>query len=211
MATIKGNERRREALLDAAERLFATIGYERTTVERILSELRIAKGTFYYYFDSKEAVLDAIVARQAERVMASAADIAANVDLSELEKIRSIFSSVDMSEKNPELIEELHRSGNAQMHLKSLVETVRRLVPILGGVVRQGAARGVFTVDHPEEAVECLLVSALVLFDRRIFSLTEEEYAAKSVAFASLSEKLLGAPVGSFSFVRDLTEKARDS
>ena len=52
--------------MDKAESLFEVKGYNKTTVNDILREVNIAKGTFYYYFKSKEEVLDAVIDRYLE-------------------------------------------------------------------------------------------------------------------------------------------------
>lgn len=53
----------REAILDAARKVFAELGYEATTVRDIIRGTDLASGTFYNYFKSKEEVFDAL-ARQ---------------------------------------------------------------------------------------------------------------------------------------------------
>ena len=63
MRIVKEAEERRNEILDAAERLFSGKGYNHTTINHILDEVQIAKGTFYYYFKSKEEVMDAIIDR----------------------------------------------------------------------------------------------------------------------------------------------------
>ena len=50
----------RRAILTAARRVFALIGYEATTVRDIIRETNLASGTFYNYFKSKEEVFQAI-------------------------------------------------------------------------------------------------------------------------------------------------------
>ena len=50
----------RRAILTAARRVFAVIGYEATTVRDIIRETDLASGTFYNYFKSKEEVFQAI-------------------------------------------------------------------------------------------------------------------------------------------------------
>jgi AcrR family transcriptional regulator len=50
----------RRAILKAARRVFALIGYEATTVRDIIRETELASGTFYNYFKSKEEVFQAI-------------------------------------------------------------------------------------------------------------------------------------------------------
>ncbi|MEC7512625.1 MAG: helix-turn-helix domain-containing protein, partial [Pseudomonadota bacterium] len=50
----------RDAILDAARDVFAEIGYGGTTVRDIIRRTNLASGTFYTYFDSKEAVFNAL-------------------------------------------------------------------------------------------------------------------------------------------------------
>ena len=61
MKTVKDGKERRQELLETARRLFITKGYEKTSVNDILKEVGIAKGTFYYYFSSKEDMLEAMI------------------------------------------------------------------------------------------------------------------------------------------------------
>ena len=58
---VKTPDERRSELIATAQRLFYTKGYERTSVSNIVEELGVAQGTFYYYFDSKQAILEAVV------------------------------------------------------------------------------------------------------------------------------------------------------
>ena len=50
----------RDAILDAARDVFAEIGYGGTTVRDIIRRTNLASGTFYNYFNSKEAVFNAL-------------------------------------------------------------------------------------------------------------------------------------------------------
>ena len=63
---MKKGDMRRSELLAAAERLFYTKGYEKTSVQDILDELKFSKGGFYHHFDSKLAVLEAICEMRAK-------------------------------------------------------------------------------------------------------------------------------------------------
>ncbi|OKB65667.1 hypothetical protein BHU62_16310 [Serratia marcescens] len=54
---------RRAALLDAAEKLFLTHGVTTTSVEEIAAAAQVAKGTFYLYFKSRDAILNALQQR----------------------------------------------------------------------------------------------------------------------------------------------------
>ncbi|WP_211228446.1 TetR/AcrR family transcriptional regulator [Glycomyces tenuis] len=52
---------RRRALLEAAAAEFAEAGYERASLNRIIRGQGMSKSSFYHYFDSKEALFDAVI------------------------------------------------------------------------------------------------------------------------------------------------------
>jgi AcrR family transcriptional regulator len=54
---------RRQQILDAAKEVFAEAGYHEASINAIIERARIARGTFYLYFQSKAAVFDALLDR----------------------------------------------------------------------------------------------------------------------------------------------------
>lgn len=52
---------RREQILHAARDVFAKVGYARATVDDIVREARVARGTFYLYFDDKREALEELI------------------------------------------------------------------------------------------------------------------------------------------------------
>ena len=63
---MKKGEKRKGELLQIAYRLFLSQGYENTSVDEIIEAAGIAKGTFYYYFQSKEQMLEAVIGMMIE-------------------------------------------------------------------------------------------------------------------------------------------------
>jgi AcrR family transcriptional regulator len=61
-------QRRIEAILDAAERIFAVMGYEATSTNQIAAEAHTSIGSLYQFFPNKEAILRALVARSQEQM-----------------------------------------------------------------------------------------------------------------------------------------------
>lgn len=61
---------RASVILDRAEELFCANGYDRTSIAEISTRSGIAKGAVYREFPSKEAVLDALLTRSAQRMLA---------------------------------------------------------------------------------------------------------------------------------------------
>ena len=67
---------RRAEILDTVWRLFTTRGFQSTSVEDILTEVGIAKGTLYYHFSSKEEILRVLIARTVDGIADRARAIA---------------------------------------------------------------------------------------------------------------------------------------
>ena len=202
MRVSKKPEERKNEILDNAEKLFGTKGYSKTTINDILLAVGIAKGTFYYYFKSKEEVMDAIVMRFIDNGIENIKAIAQNKNLNAKEKLFQIimFKSPDIPQKEP-ILEQFHQASNAEMHQKSLVQSILRLTPILTDVVEQGIEEGNFNTPYPKEVVEFLLVSSQFLFDEGIFSWTQEEILKKSQALVYITEASLGEEKGSFDYI----------
>ena len=58
--TERGQQTRRR-LLEAAEQVFADLGYHEASIVKITEHARVALGTFYLYFDSKQSIFDELV------------------------------------------------------------------------------------------------------------------------------------------------------
>lgn len=70
----------RRAILEAARSVFARSGYEAATVRDIIRETRLASGTFYNYFKSKEEVFHALASSSAARFRPLLRDVRENTD-----------------------------------------------------------------------------------------------------------------------------------
>lgn len=199
MRIIKDPEERKTEILDAAERLFITKGYCQTTIIDILNEIGIAKGTFYYYFKSKEEVMDAIISRIVSADVAAARKIA-DTNLPAIQKLFQIlFTQKPHSGGGKEkMIEQLHQPVNAEMHQKSIIQSILHLTPILTEVIEQGIDEKVMAVDYPQETMEFLLASAQIIFDEGLFHWGTDEAEKKVNAFIHIMEVTLGAEKGSF-------------
>ncbi|MDR1095035.1 MAG: TetR/AcrR family transcriptional regulator [Spirochaetaceae bacterium] len=204
MRIVKEPEERKSEILDAAEKLFAAKGYEAATVNSILEAVKIAKGTFYYYFKSKENVLDALIERRINEGMQKAEEIAAST-LPPVEKlIAVIMAQQPQNQVQEDFNAVLHEKDNAKMHQKSLTKYIIRLGPCLGKIVQEGIELGCFSTPFPNESAEILLCAALVLFDDGYFRWTDEETAVRFAAFLAVMERALGAKPGSFSGLQSL-------
>ncbi|MDR0562032.1 MAG: TetR/AcrR family transcriptional regulator, partial [Spirochaetaceae bacterium] len=139
MRVAKKHDARLNEILDAAETLFSEKGYENATVNDILDKVGIGKGTFYHYFKSKEEVMDGVIRRAVECAHERAKTVADDSSLTVREKTRRAILSINISETpHGKVIDELHKPANAQMHQKSITQTIQAVAPVLAGIVKQG-------------------------------------------------------------------------
>lgn len=197
--TVKAPEVRRAEILDVASALFRDRGYAATSVDEIVRSAGVAKGTFYYYFRTKEDVLDALARQMVDEMARRSRVVADDPGLGAVEKLRAILAEQRrVGGAGSDIVEGLHRPENRELHDRSNVETVRAFGPILAGVVEEGRRAGVFDVEDPLSTAQFVLAGSLFLFGEGVFNWTPDEEATHTRAMVTLVERALGAAAGSF-------------
>ncbi|EEL87804.1 TetR/AcrR family transcriptional regulator [Bacillus cereus] len=211
MRIVKEYEERRKEILETAERLFITKGYTKTTVNDILKEIGIAKGTFYHYFKSKEEVMDEIIMRIIKADVTKAKAIVSNPNIPVLEKLFRVLmeQSPKSGDVKDKMIEQFHQPNNAEMHQKSIVQSIIHLSPVLAEILEQGIAEGIFSTPYPQETIELLLSSAQVIFDEGLFQWKPEEMMRRVTAYIKMMEVSVGAKEGSFDYMVEVLIKQK--
>ena len=204
MRTIKEPEERRNEILDVAFGLFSSKGYDSTSVMDILERAGIAKGTLYYYFRSKEDIMNGIIERIISRMLEKAKAVAIDSSLSVHDKLLHAVMSLHLDEsQGRELMNHIHNPQNALMHQKQLEALVQGVTPILSSILEEGISQGVFSTPFPYESAEMLLIYSQIAFDHLEAS-SEEEAVRKISAFICNMERILGAEPGSFACMNQL-------
>src|ERR671910_2887200 len=62
-------QRRREEILEGAQRAFARHGYEGATVARLEEETGLSRGAIFNYFENKDALFVGVVAQSSDRLV----------------------------------------------------------------------------------------------------------------------------------------------
>ncbi len=197
MKIIKEGEVRRQEILIAARELFIKNGYDQTSVNDILKIVNIAKGTFYYYFDSKREVLEAIILDIVEEGAIRAENILKDKSIPLLNRIMmAIMAQAPEFEGKNEIKDELHKVENSKLERLYLEEMLKRMTPILQESVNEGIEEDIFHMEYPLETIESILLLGHMMFDRDVFGWEKEEYPRKIKAFLFNLEKLLGTKEG---------------
>ena len=198
---MKKGEKRRVELLKIAYDMFLSRGYENTSVDEIIARAQIAKGTFYYYFPSKEKLLENVIEMMIEREAETARQIIES-DMPVPQKIAAIVTSVKPAETEQPIKDALMQPENVLMHDKIRKKLIEVVVPLLSEAVEEGVDKGVFACDNIPVRVRMLLVISDDTFNDRPFA--ERDIAV----FIDVTEKLLGADKGTMRVVYDLIDKS---
>lgn len=160
----KDPEERRKELIDIAEALFSRKGYEKVAVSDIVKKAKVAQGTFYYYFKTKEEMLDAIVDKMIEDVENHIERFVNRDDVDPLMKFFGLNKLIRTVGKDHEkLVEYLHKEQNAHLHLRVEKRIFPIILPIIEQSIKQGVKEGIFNTRYPREAALFILASSSML------------------------------------------------
>lgn len=197
MRVVKEAEERKNEILDVAEHLFTTKGYDHTSTNDILNEIGIARGTLYYHFKSKEDILDAIIERITRQLMAKAKSIIDKKEIPMLQRLTMTIMSLNVEDEiGHEVLEQVHKAQNALMHQKMREELLAGINPLITQLIEEGTKQGVCHTEYPAEAVEMVMLYSYVAFDA-LEERSETERQKKIAAFIYHMERILGMTQGS--------------
>ncbi len=201
MRTVKEAEERKNEILDVAERLFGTKGFDNTSTSDILNEVGIARGTLYYHFKSKEDILDAMIDRMTGRLVEKAAALLAKKEIPVLKRLTMMMTALNVNGSlGQEIMEQVHKPQNALMHQKMQERLLAGVNPLVTALIREGMAQGICRTEYPAEVAEMTLLYSNTVFDT-LAEHGKEERERKINAFIYNLERLLGMERGSMKAV----------
>ena len=201
---------RRDTFVEAAQRLIVTEGYEQMSVQDVLDEVDASRGAFYHYFDSKGALLDAVVERMVDQATTRVEPIATDSSLTATGRLSGIFTGIaDWKGEQADLIlgilDAWLADENAIVREKVRRHILERLTPLLTTILRDGRASGEFSLTAPEETARVVISLVLganetasrLFVARQAGSVEVDEVVRVLAAFAEALERIVGAEPGS--------------
>ncbi len=206
----KGDERKQE-ILTAAEKLFCAKGYQETSVQDILDELKVSKGAFYHHFESKGSVLETLCTQRAETAAERTREALAKSEdaLARLNIVLQCVSPLCMEEVAflsmllPQLF--THEGRTVCMAYQEALHAA--FLPMMTGVVSTAAADGVIAPAGGEDLADLLLVMmnhcwmhvAKMLLSQinKAAQLSPATLLDTLTLYRAAMERLLDAPFGS--------------
>jgi AcrR family transcriptional regulator len=145
---------RMNEILDTAESLFYSKGYEETAVSDIVKAIGVAQGTFYNYFQSKEAVLEALVQRYLSKVYTKIEDMV-NSDRTPPNKFELfVYSAFNGLRKDDGWLFDFLYDKHLHIIDKFIRQADIMYTPLIKRIIAEGNEQGYFKVDHADEALD---------------------------------------------------------
>ena len=85
------NHNKKEMILDAMQELMGSSNVQAISVSDIAQKAGIGKGSIYYYFSSKNDIIDAVIERNYSRVLDKGRELAASSRLDAFQKLEIIY------------------------------------------------------------------------------------------------------------------------
>ena len=209
---------RRDEFLDAAQALIQTSGYEQMSIQNILERAEASRGAFYHYFDSKAALLEAIVERLVQQAMETVTPIVDDPGLSAIEKFTRLFAAIARwktarRELMVALLRVWYSDDNAVVREKQRQLTLTSLARPVARILEQGRAEGVFTAGHAGDTAQVVLTllygasegAGRLFFARQAGTVSFESVKQQLAAYARALERVLGVAEGSLPIIDDDT------
>lgn len=209
---------KRDAFVDAAQQLIQAKGYDALSIQDVLDAVGASKGAFYHYFGSKEDLLEAVVERIGESVLAVMVPVADDPGLPAVGRLQAVFDAGSRwkSARRDLMVAILrawYSGGNAVVRERVTREITARVKPILAHVLRQGKDEGAFSVTLPEQTAVILVAlfagsgdaTGRLFLDRLDGRISVDEVRQAVAAFDEAVERIVGIPAGSFRLMDEAT------
>ena len=185
---------KKDQILDTSLQLFMKKGFDATSISDILSQLDIARGTLYYHFESKEAIMDAIIERLLNQVLEKIEKLMTNNSLSQAEKFMGFFTSINLTQLtgDEEIVDYFNQPQNALFHEKSNRLLIKKLSPVLAQIISEGMESGLFDTPYPAETAELILVGITGFVDSKDSPADEDNMNHRMESFLYNAARMLG-------------------
>jgi AcrR family transcriptional regulator len=205
---------KRNEILVVAQRLVYSKGYEQMAIQDILDELQISKGAFYHYFDSKQALLEALVEHMLDQVEQIIRSIVQDLQMSALEKLQHIMVTLNRWRTAQKtfliaLLRGWYSDDNAIVRQKVRATIFKRITPLLTEIIHQGVQEGSLTTAYPDQIGEVALSLLQDLWDALARLLLSPELKSDDLqrierivaAYLDGLERVLGVALGSLHLI----------
>lgn len=146
-------------ILNAAEPLFYSKGYQETAISDIAKKMGVAYGVIYYYFKSKEELLEALISRELSDFTAKIKIMANSHDIPVRDKLQLVINTLFQSLRRDDglLFEFLHNDRSIHFIDKLSRQGNKLLSPLLLEIIEEGNRNHYLNTPYPQSVINIIL------------------------------------------------------
>ena len=195
-----------EKILDALQQLLEEKSIQNISVSEIARKAGIGKGSIYYYFPSKDSIVDALIERSYEQPLQTAKHLAEQTEVSSFTRMAMLFqacqnSSIAFLSQNNRSSAAVSIQDQAFLHQKYLKYLIAELKPELTEIISQGISSGEIHFDYPAALAEIALIVIAVKLDNSLVPSTPEGIEETLKGLISLLERGTDVPAGTLGYL----------
>lgn len=198
------SENKVEQILNSAEELMCSMEeINSLTVDMIAKNAGIGKGSIYYYFKSKEEIVDAVIERSYSAAIREYFKTMNHCSTA-FDKIKQLFRSMlreEFRDNSKNVMLSLHVQDDIVLHYKLMMTAIRTVSPILMELLIEGKNDGLIYTDTPKESAEMIVAMLTFLLNNSFFPSDDESMYRKLQLYAQILDTCLKAEPGSFDFL----------
>jgi TetR/AcrR family transcriptional repressor of nem operon len=163
----KQNEHTREALIEVGIKHISQHGYHGTGIKQILDELKVPKGSFYNYFNSKEAFVAELIEADIHANAKEIQPLLDDVNLNPIQKLRALFEKgrQKYSEQNGKqgcLVASVANDigDSSALCQQAMQRSVNALNKLLSGLISEAQIQQLIRTDLPAKQLATLMWTA---------------------------------------------------
>lgn len=196
-----------DRILDALKQLLDERTIQNISVSDIAKAAGMGKGSIYYYFPSKEAILDALIERNYEMPLTTAKNLASRTEISPFTRMAMILqacrhsSAAFLSQNKEPANSNVNAQDFAFLQQKYMNHLIAELKPALTQIIEQGIASGDIRFEYPAALAEIVLIVLAVKLNNTFLSSTAEDSEDTIRGLVALLEKGTGIPQGTLNYL----------
>jgi AcrR family transcriptional regulator len=165
--TPEAREARIALIKAAALDHFAQKGFAAARLEDIAADAGIAKGTIYLYFNSKENLLESLVASTIGATLETMAKTIAASPAPASQLLRMLGETLAVASQDPDRRRVMHLVFSEGARFPAVAqfyhrEVIARGTALVRGIIARGRASGEFVHDEPERFPQLVVAPALI-------------------------------------------------
>nr|WP_037283398.1 TetR/AcrR family transcriptional regulator [Saccharibacillus sacchari] len=197
-----------EHILNVSATLFSKKGFEKTSIQDIITELGLSKGAVYHHFKSKDDILEAVMRKRFDYATRRMQELIANTQAANskdrlIRILEQMVADLEIHTMDQILAAQIK---NPQFVVAGIKESVQKDARTIAQIMIEGKADGSITTDYPLECAEVFMLLANIWVNPILFERTRSETLSR-LTFLQQMMKGMGVDIVSDTLIEKIIHR----